>query len=379
MDYSVIVFLIFLVVIIIIILLFIYFSRKNKKKIAGSPCLTNSDCNKETYCSSTNVCMPLGTCSSSLDCPNLYVCDKNNLCISTLPYPLKRDCTNTCSKNSDCKQGYSCYQGTCYPTICGSDIDCQGSQMCYNNQCLVKKCTTSSSCGQNEACIYGKCIIIKQNCANSSNCSKGLICSKQKCVQCSNSNQCKPGEVCYDGICQSNCKRYSCDRGNVCIDGKYCGPGNQACGSLCTNKSDCYGACNNCVNSYCTVVKGEFGDTCTVDDDCLPGLTCMTLNGKKYCVYPNSNCINNSDCKNLLPYCVFGICSSSQLNMKCTSSCGQGLYCVNSVCSLNKGTYGDTCLQNSDCLNGMSCINGVCIPTQNNNQSFFSLYTKNTR
>lgn len=360
----------------------VYFNKRNKPK--NLDCINDSDCLKGYYCSSASKCMAVGTCSTSSDCPNLYVCNKNNLCVTTYPRNINQR-TDICNSNRDCEVGEVCKNQQCIPIICNNDQNCQGSQLCYLNKCIPKHCRSNLDCYSQEACVKGKCTRILENCTSKCDCPKGLKCSKQKCVQCSDSNDCKPGETCFQGVCTNDCNRYPCDIGLTCIDGKSCAKNDGICGKLCTARSDCqYSNCNNCVNSYCNITKGKFNEKCTDNLDCKKGLVCKL----GVCTYPQSNCVVNSDCKNLLPYCSNGICSASQVGMTCNSiqGCGQGLYCVNSKCRINPGSYGDKCVISSDCMNYMNCINGICIPDTNSNRSsignvasndfFLSIYNK---
>ena len=355
---------------------------KPKKKSTGQGCLSTSDCSSDLYCSSSNICIQRGSCSATIDCPTGQKCSSNGLCVvnpqckgdsecapgkcingfCTLPeeYPIKN-----CRSNNDCGPGFQCYNSRCIPYICNMDAECSGSSKCIQMLCQKKYCTSANDCLETEACLANKCETTGQNCTSGKDCTAGLQCRSAKCIQCVDQTVCKLGESCVGGICRNNCARFSCAPRNVCVDGINCCPTDPSCGKLCTNTRDCSGTCSNCVNGYCTCIKGKINDVCKSSSDCGDGLEC--LNG--VCYYLNSVCtkpIGDPMCNQLLPYCVNGYCSASVNGMKCVAGQCGSLYCVNGKCQNNKGLYGDECTKDLDCGNQLKCTNimrkNICYP-----------------
>lgn len=135
----------------------------NKK--VGDPCKTKAECPggqnalcipevfsdgspgwPNGYCTILNC--EAGTCPSGSECFQTY--DSQNK-----PFTL---CLKTCTKSSDCNQGYVCPDfGACVPA-CKSDDDCGEDEVCgEDGQCVEKPCTPTS-CGTGMKCENGKCV-----------------------------------------------------------------------------------------------------------------------------------------------------------------------------------------------------------------------------
>ena len=340
------------------------FKAIEREFFGGQSCKSNADCSIGQFCSADGSCIATQTCGSDKDCLYGETC-------SQFSSNTKRCVAESCTQSSDCPQG---------PTGM-STIEC------INKLCAARACTTFDNCSGNEACVDGFCTPVGETCSTDSDCFRsGLSCLDSKCKQCKKTSDCPAGEYCDEmtgGICKTGCANdAACGSGNVCIAGNCC-PTGGSCGMTCTLTSECTGDCNHCVNGLCTCIPGPepLGDlrfTCTTDADCESGSCLPDTDGMggvtKTCGWKAVECLYNNGTAGKLstcpsttaPFCVIGVCQASAAGTICgiseLESCPKGLDCVNQICGVDRGIYGEECVNTSDCEPGLNCDNGICVP-----------------
>ncbi len=308
-------------------------------------CTKNSDC-KSGYTCNTNAysCEAEPTCTNA-QCKamtgNAYA---GNVCVNGYD----GDKTCGCNSNSDCKSGYRC---NITMMICLED----GGD----------SCTTSACSAMTGDSYYGNACV--------DNGMGGKMCG------CTKNTECKSGYICNTSTktCAIKCTATKCKAmtgddyaGNVCVEGYY---GEQQCG--CTSNSDCKSGyrCNatmmtclkdeaSCNATECKAATGiyYFGNAC-IDDgfgDKMCGCTSLSECNTGYkCDFDEYTCVKttceiNSDCS--YGYicdnhsCIKNTCSKA-------SDCAAGYICSNNIC-IKEGA----CSSDSDCISGYFCDHGTC-------------------
>ncbi len=138
----------------------------------GDPCTTNGDCN-------SGFCLPdpfpCGYCST--DCTT-QSCAAGESCTSVGGLT---GCLKQCSAQSDCRDGYNCYEGVCQPP-----------------------CSGESGCGRGFSCQNGQCTPLPGKMIGAS-CTTDGECSSRTCdpnthtcqLSCSTDGECGPGNTCW--------------------------------------------------------------------------------------------------------------------------------------------------------------------------------------
>jgi hypothetical protein len=221
---------------------------------SGNACTSLLDCNNGALPCIGNVCQQ---CQQDSDCSNGY-------CNSGV-------CTNDCS--GGCGSGSTCVQNTrevcCADPdgTCGKQCTVQGTgscKYCVNGMLTCKKGETSSICTVDDDCSSGKCLL---------NTAIGNVCAyvnSQECVSnyipgVNNKYSCGSGSpFCVSGLCNTK------PLGSLCGDDY-----NNTCRTANQNTSD---PTQNvvvkdpysyyCVNDFCRLNPGAYGEKCSVDDDC---------------------------------------------------------------------------------------------------------------
>lgn len=117
--------------------------------------------------------------------------------------------TNSCLKDTDCKEGLACYDGTCLfgygDQGCGtSNANCQDPSVCSNNTCLLP---ASNRCYDNSECLTGHCNAQSLFHMDTKYCvlNKGDPCDHTLKNQCKIGNECKDlsgeGYTCTCSFC----------------------------------------------------------------------------------------------------------------------------------------------------------------------------------
>jgi hypothetical protein len=122
---------------------------------------------------------------------------------------------------------------------------------------------------------------------------------------------------------------------------------------MCSTSLDCESD-HECIGGVCQVRH------CMSNSDCLRSQICLD----RVCINKDQQCTNDSDCHKGLGICKIHRCIWKVEGMSCKSrrEC-DGINCVNHVCRVSKGKYGERCTDYMDCDNGMVCRQNYCIPT----------------
>ncbi|MBT3538670.1 hypothetical protein HOF40_04420 [Candidatus Parcubacteria bacterium] len=203
----------------------------DKYKFTGASCQTYSDCGGiDNF-----VCIN-GQCAESAagkkKCENdiqIWSCDNDNYrCGSTLGECIK----HSCSSNTDCKSGWTCYQGGCMqdPNECSSHLECLNDDAtCQDGYCTwpgENDITCNNSYGDRWYCPnIQTCSDIDGECLNTQSINQACsyyVNGVQQNWGCRGDQWCGTSEdECFnEPFCEL---AEDCETGNVCING-YCGP-----------------------------------------------------------------------------------------------------------------------------------------------------------
>ena len=162
-----------------------------------------------------------------------------------------------CSSSNPCPSGQFCWNGSC-ALGCTSDDNCDDDSYCNVNHCApteVPTCSDDAECGDGFACVFDYCAVIPvepEGCRWNDNLQDG--CAGNEDGDCPVG---EAGAVCNEG--------YIPTKERICLVG------------LCATQADCP------ANLRCVVFAGDVGSCnppgvqgspCTVDADCIDGLTC---------------------------------------------------------------------------------------------------------
>ncbi|MBU1410116.1 hypothetical protein KKC22_01245 [Myxococcota bacterium] len=191
-----------------------------KSKPLGSPCTIDTDC--------TGLCnlgLPDGMCV--VPCAEATPCSKGE-CIDFGDISF---CMPTCELNTDCREGYTCWSGTCRPLASLGEF-CEEPEDC-------KACEADTSCPEGSLvdCREGVCSIA---CDNSVSCPLGTYCGYS-----TDSYWCIPVDF---------------------EDGPG-GPGDSCAVEPCITGYDCFSTSAEDATAYCT-------NDCTTGRDCPPDMVC---------------------------------------------------------------------------------------------------------
>ncbi|MBU1118663.1 hypothetical protein KKH43_02200 [Patescibacteria group bacterium] len=240
-----------------------------KKKCKVNKCATESDCPAKHYCGAPDGhavrCRQKKQLGEKADSPRECLsgykvegkCSKFQLVMQkTRPQP-RPIVGKSCTKPSDCGDGYLCPAGKCVVNTCADDSDCTPDMYCdvLKSKCkdrLPKEstCDRLRMCIHNLRCISGKCMekitIIRkkkkfgESCATTYDCEGGLTCEdrgqERKCVggsssYCRTHDQCSANLYCDLNGQPSKCafkmgkgarectKDYMCQKGLECKKG----------------------------------------------------------------------------------------------------------------------------------------------------------------
>ena len=270
-------------------------------------CLKDSDCKSNYKCDTTyKVCEATETCTNS-KCKAMTDDYLGNVCVDG--YGGEKMCG--CNGNSDCKSGYKCNSTMlmCYQTSSSCDASaCADMDNYYGSACVDNDeggkmcgCTKNTECKDGYTCNTStktcevKCTATKCK-SMTGNDYMGNVCvdgyNGEKMCGCTKDTDCKSGYKCNSTMMMcyqtsSSCTTSECKAatgiqyfGNVCIDD---GLGGKMCG--CTKNTDCKSG-YTCDDDTCVNTSGS----CTNNYECAPGYVCD--NGT--CV--KNSCTNNDDC-----------------------------------------------------------------------------------
>ena len=330
-----------------------FYGNTNAGGIAGTECLTNSDCDDTQKCKDgkcESVCSPN-------PCPDGKECIPEN-------HAAKCGCTDT-----SCGTGLKCVDSDCVPCTKGDKCGCAGSKVfdgesgCYcagetacsaakeysEDLCSCKSCDPGKKCGCAGKSVsdgFGACVCLEDEVCDPGNKQDKTTCTCTPCAAGDNAGcetPCPEGQV-PDG--KGGCGTYACTSDSDCPEGNQC-----------KNPSTLDAYCDPCTRgTSCNCPAGKVADgtgncvaiACDADATCS-GEMCCKLNpayGEGY------TCANGGS--------VDAICVLCEIGTQCT--CDDG-YIVNDQYKCVK----PECKTNSDCPNGKYCenpgkSNAECVP-----------------
>jgi hypothetical protein len=348
----------------------------------GVTCGGPEDCNDGDACT-VDLCNADGTCNASPLCLGTEKCCGG-------------DCAQCCV-HSDCDDGLSCTQNTCFEGQCmyvPNDALCDAGQYC----------STSDGCRAKQVCgLQGNGEILEEVCADESPCTSdscvGNFCEHAYCIN--ETLCCESGceeECCIDSQCNTDdpCKVGSCVEGKcnqlpLCGDEEQCCPsadGKTATCGACCSVEDCNddvgctvdqcggGQCSNtpkdtkCPSGYycdpatepaCKKLAG-----CDSASDCAPA-ACQTNPRCEGGLCKFDGCANETKC---CPAGVCALCCSAAEcsdNVPCTTDdCGPNgcshtpddSLCPGGQCDPQLGCI--ACRSDEDCDDGLPCTEDLC-------------------
>lgn len=165
-----------------------------------------------------------------------------------------------CSTTTDCKDGYTCQQGTCQASVCSSTSDCiSAGKVCKNKACVPCVDGSSDCADQGKICQNGSCVSPSPSCRTDSDCPQGQVCDQKsgKCMAkpsgCTKKEDCLTWQDCQDGKCVTSpgkcATNADCPSGKVCQNNVCITPG-------CTLDTDCPSG-QVCQNGACVNTGGD--------------------------------------------------------------------------------------------------------------------------
>ena len=288
-----------------------------------------------------------------------------------------------CASTLDCSDGQACVEEKCVARgelgdSCeeGKEPGCVDGLICDKSECK-SKCTTDFDCDKGEECntTTGACQTAQKEDAgpvdegpgqgigedcNPKKCNSELTCVKwtdnaSKCWKtCTENKDCADGRVCSGGYCVPTGEKcqYDTPGGKLtipCYTGLECvltGPVEGVCSQTCTKDEDCLTG-ESCVEQ----TNGK--KTCgKAGDKAGPGQACGTIDGKKV------DCVDGYGCVEK------GLGSTDKVCTKtCTKSedCQWPKFCQSNFCvDGNVGTVklGEVCSTKSDATEAEKCAAG---------------------
>lgn len=235
--------------------------------IGGACCVEFPYCERGAVCDGTR-CNPIEACPGE--------CPPDTTCYHGMCTPCRTEYTPCCN-GSECNAGLYCSWSdvTCQPFAGCGEMDqpcCGGSPRCANPglACVGSGVIVGGEGGGpepvGETCL--PCGSTGQPC-----CTEGPACANLTDA-CDVSGTCQPcgadsQPCCADGGCEASA--LACDPfANVC---RVCGsPDGPCCGGML-----CAGTGNVCLDSYCRLECGEFGEPCCMGAlECVDTLSCIS-------------------------------------------------------------------------------------------------------
>jgi hypothetical protein len=316
--------------------------------------------------------------------PGPSICVRNSDCPMARPECVLGQCVEPCDFSDQCRSGYVCDSGGCFPGECATDRPCpNASDICEDRACVENPCRNGNDCPSGQRCEDDICVP-GPTCNDDDDCTTtGEICDdRDTCVplppgECRNTDDCTGTEVCVDGECidpgNEGCQfDYECN-GGVCVNNA-CRPvcdGNEDCGSgsacddgICQPVDECTTSAQCDVGEHCRYGRCHPGCNgqahCTLPDVCFDGFCRPDPTPRPFCTVatqsvdcaPGSVCVNGA-CR---VSCTTPDTSSSECMMEDVSfiECSTGLICLTAI------EVAPECLTVEDCTGTESCVNGEC-------------------
>jgi peptidoglycan-associated lipoprotein len=99
---------------------------------------------------------------------------------------------------------------------CKTDKDCTTGLVCAENKCV--ECGADSDCPRGKRCSENACVA-KPECEHDADCSLGRVCQAGACKACASDGECGPGGTCVDGGCK---RATACTKDEDCADDEDC-------------------------------------------------------------------------------------------------------------------------------------------------------------
>jgi len=306
-------------------------------------CTMPQVCNQATWtCCTPADCTALGkTCGTHADtCGGLVNCSgtKNG---SETDVDCGGDvnaCTTRCAQGKDCSLASDCTSVLCVDTVC-CDTACGDSCDACNLTGNIGTCTPRSdgdagvpACAGGYLCD-GTNATCPNTCSTDGDCASGYYCNGTNCaltkalgVGCGGGNECT-STFCQDGVCCDTACTQGC---KACVAAKTPSP-DGTCDDIDAGTdpdAECTpGACNGA-----GVCKGEQGDPCAINSDCLNNI-CS----------PDGVCCNNA-CGGTCESCLAvntssptGTCDFITAGIDPDNECGNAANCEGDNCSGSSG------------------------------------------
>ena len=277
-------------------------------------------CGKDGACNGFGSCAlyPENTVCGPSSCAGLSeitprTCDGHGTCresglVNCTPFLCANStCTNICTTDQDCADGYQCslqtINGVTTPT-CGQGQNghvCAAASQCVSGQCVDGVCCESSCTGGCRSCNLpsspGRCLNAAIGAADPRS-----TCKDLGAAACSTNGLCDGNGDCQTYAVGTPCGQASCAAGvhapaPTCnASGQCVAPRPENCSPYACNGNACYVAC-------------------TSDNQCIPGNYCLNAScGFK----PNgANCSVGTECKS--GFCAQGVCCENACAGACMS------------------------------------------------------------
>lgn len=261
------------------------------------------------------TCTPIGgPCTTDTECVGLTcrLTDSGRIC-TTACDPLRPDFG--CDPGLFCSRTGGC-DGFCVPQI--GDASLALEAVCVvHDECASLYCTDPgdgrSRClppcrGDEGMCLAGEACVANPGACGGCVDADILAADRGLGEECAEDTHCRSGN-CLDDAGRRYCTR-DCAGDSDCPSGYHCRDGLCAAGP-----------------------RGDVGDPCVANDDCVEGLFCASLTGRSWCTRP---------------------CASEE--------CPAGFSCVpageTEVCAPDLGLVGDMCVADADCISGLCIVRG---------------------
>jgi MYXO-CTERM domain-containing protein len=306
---------------------------------ASNACGNDGFCDGKANCRKAPDGASCGITSCKGNSVRGQICNGNGDCVNEpagtdcAPY-LCRDvsgafqCTNPCSEDNDCQDGYFCTNQICSKKLANGKV-CESNGVCNSDYCVDGVCCDASCNGQCEACAApgseGTCTPI-QGAPHGSR------------PQCDHAGE-ECGGLC-DGVNAAACK--------YAANGTNCG--NTTCDNDLAKSSACngQGECKANKNTECSPYVCGTDDTCLErceqDADCSQGYAC------------------DETTQRCLPSAVAATCSEDRLTS--VGQNGQSTPCKPFLCVPASGTCAVSCAFTTDCSPEFVCepSTKTCLP-----------------
>ncbi|HEY4238439.1 MAG TPA: OmpA family protein [Kofleriaceae bacterium] len=103
---------------------------------------------------------------------------------------------------------------------CHGDKDCSAGLTCAANRCV--ECTNDSMCKDGKHCSAEDTCVAAAECTKDGDCTDGKVCHAGKCTTCATDDDCGPGGTCNAGACTRATK---CAKDTDCADDEDCANG----------------------------------------------------------------------------------------------------------------------------------------------------------